>query len=124
MSATEQKEFEDYVKKLDEVFQRQQGQKREEAKRWYRSHFRIDRHQKVVQEREVKLASLTTSLQQPPTVNNSDDDIQSLRYYINQQEDQLKRYLDLQIETLKKLRSYGATTKVLMPSTSVANGIS
>jgi hypothetical protein len=48
LSAAEQKEFEDYVKKLDEEFQRQQGRKREEAKRWFRSHFRIDRDKKVV----------------------------------------------------------------------------
>jgi hypothetical protein len=43
----------------------------------------VDRHQKVVQEREVELASLTTLLQQPPTMSKtvSSHDIQSLNNY-------------------------------------------
>lgn len=64
LSIGECKEFEDYyMKKLDVEFQQQQAQEREEDERWYLSYFRIDRHQKVVQEREVKFTSLSALLQ-------------------------------------------------------------
>lgn len=65
---------------------------------WYLWHFRIDRHQKVVQEREVKLASLVALLQQPPTVskNVSSHDIQYIR-------DTLDDRIELMVESLDKI---------------------
>ena len=42
LSVVEHEELEDYMKKLDEEFQRQQAQRHEVAEKWYLSHFRID----------------------------------------------------------------------------------
>jgi hypothetical protein len=58
LSVVEHEELEDYIKKWDEEFHRQQAQKCEVMEKWYLSYFRIDRHQKVIQEREINYDSL------------------------------------------------------------------
>jgi hypothetical protein len=77
----EHEELEDYMKKLDEEFQRQQAQKREVAEKWYLSLFRIDRDQKVIQKRKINLDSVPYLLQQLTTVSEfvSSDDIQVIK---------------------------------------------
>jgi hypothetical protein len=60
-----------------------------EAERWYLSNFRVDRHQKVVEEKEVKL----DSLRPPPhdsNVSNSSDN-QSVIHLMELQRDQVEQ---------------------------------
>jgi hypothetical protein len=73
--------LEDYVKQVTEEFQRQQSYRREVEKNWYLSHFRTDRHQKIVWAREIKLDTLSDLLDQFPTVSDaaSFDDLQSTK---------------------------------------------
>lgn len=60
LSADDQQEFKDYMRKWGEEFQLWQAQELKEMDSWYLSHLTIDRHQKVVYEREVEITSLTT----------------------------------------------------------------
>jgi hypothetical protein len=73
------------MKKLDKKIQRQQDQVLKVAKKWYLSHFRVDRHQKVVQEREINVNYMSTVLQNLLKVSNvrSTDDIQSIKFSFN-----------------------------------------
>jgi hypothetical protein len=48
LSAAEHENLEDDMKKMDEEIQRQQDQMLKVEKKWYLSHFKVDRHQKVV----------------------------------------------------------------------------
>lgn len=64
----EREEFEDYMKRLDEEFRQWQAQVCEKAKTWYLSHFTINRHHRVIQEREIEFASVVAS-QKPSTVS-------------------------------------------------------
>jgi hypothetical protein len=52
--ATKHKKLEDEMKKLDKEIQRQ-DQVLKVVEKWYLLHFRVDRHQKVVQEREINV---------------------------------------------------------------------
>jgi transposase len=81
LSVDEDEKLEDHMKRLDEEFQRQQAQIRKVAEKWYLSHFKVDHHQKVVKEREVKYDSLLALLHQLPIVSNTTPlaDIQSCR---------------------------------------------
>jgi hypothetical protein len=51
------------------------------TKKWYLSHFKVNRHQKAVKQREVKYDSLSALLHQLPIVSNTTplDDIQSVK---------------------------------------------
>jgi hypothetical protein len=76
LSTAEHEELEHYMKKWEEEFHRQQAlpksgslssaQKHEFMEKWYLSYFSIDRHQKVVREREINFDSLSALLQQLP----------------------------------------------------------
>jgi hypothetical protein len=55
LSATEHKNLEDDMEKMDEEIQRQQDQMLKVAKKCYVSHFKVDRHQKVIKEREINV---------------------------------------------------------------------
>jgi transposase len=81
LSVDEDEKLEDHMKRLDEEFQRQQAQIRKVAEKWYLSHFKVDHHQKVVKEREVKYDSLLALLHQLPIVSNTTPlaDIQSVK---------------------------------------------
>jgi hypothetical protein len=57
LSAADDEKLEDYMKRLDEEFQRQKAQICKVTEKWYLSHFRIDCHQKVVKERAIKCDS-------------------------------------------------------------------
>jgi hypothetical protein len=59
LSVDEQQQFQDYVKKVQE-----------EAKEKYLSHFTVDRHQKIVKQGEIEMASLLP-LAQNPNVSKS-----------------------------------------------------
>jgi hypothetical protein len=51
------------------------------VKKWYLSHFRVDRHQKVAREREINIDYMSVVLQQLPTVCDarSSNDVQSIK---------------------------------------------
>ena len=59
------------MKKLDEEIQRQQEKVLKVAKKWYLSHFRKDRHQKVVREREINVDYMSAMLQLLPTIGDA-----------------------------------------------------
>jgi type III secretory pathway component EscR len=65
--AAEYEKLEDHMKMMDETFQRQKAQIEKMTEKRYLSKFRIDRHQKVVKEREIKHDSLLALLRQLPT---------------------------------------------------------
>jgi hypothetical protein len=87
LSAAGQKNLKDDMKKLDKEIQRQQDQVLKVAKKWYLSHFRVDRHQKVIQEREINVDYMSTVQQQLPMVCDakSVDDIHSIKISIDNQ---------------------------------------
>ena len=53
LSAAEHKRLENDMKKIDEEAHRQKDQVLKVADKWYLSHFKVDCHQKTVQEREI-----------------------------------------------------------------------
>ena len=63
LSAAEHKRLRDDMKKIDEEVQRQKDQVLKAADKWFLSHFRVDCHQKTVQEREINAEYMTTELQ-------------------------------------------------------------
>jgi hypothetical protein len=63
LSAAEHENLKDDMKKMDEEIQRQQDQMLKVAKKWYLSHFKVDRHQKVVKEREIDSDYMSSVLQ-------------------------------------------------------------
>jgi hypothetical protein len=68
--------------KLDEQLQRQKAQISKMMEKWYLSHFRMDRHHNVVNEREIKLDFKSGLLQQFPIVSKTTPlaDIQSIKF--------------------------------------------
>jgi hypothetical protein len=68
---------------LDEGFLRQQSHISKVTEKWYLSHFKVDRHKKVVKEREVKYDSLSVFLHQLPIVSKTTPlaDIQPIKIY-------------------------------------------
>jgi hypothetical protein len=81
LSATKHKRLEDDMKKIDEETHRQKDQVLKVADKWYLSHFRVDSHQKTVQEREINAEYMLAVLQQLPTIGDarSVDDIASIK---------------------------------------------
>jgi hypothetical protein len=77
LSAAECERLKDDMKKIDEEVQRQTDQVLKVADKWFLSHFRVDCHQKVVQEREINAEYMSAVLQQLPTIGDarSADDI-------------------------------------------------
>jgi hypothetical protein len=63
LSVAEHKKLKDDMKKIDEEVQRQKDQVLKAADKWFLSHFRVDCHQKTVQEREINAEYMTTELQ-------------------------------------------------------------
>jgi hypothetical protein len=60
-----------------------------QAKEKFLSQYMVDRHQKVVKHGETDVASLLSSLQVPNV--SKPDDIQSIKHYVDQQQDQIKQ---------------------------------
>jgi hypothetical protein len=77
----EHKRLKDDMKKIDEEVQRQKDQVLKVADKWFLSHFRVDCHQKTVQEREIDANYMSSVLQQLPTIGDarSVDDIPSIK---------------------------------------------
>jgi hypothetical protein len=70
LSAVEHKRLEDDMKKIDKEVQRQQDQVLKVAEKWFLSHFRVDCHQRVVREREIKADYMSAVMQQLHKIGN------------------------------------------------------
>lgn len=83
LSSNERRRYEDLMKQQDDEALRQRARMHEEAKEKFLSHFTIDRHQKIINQGEIKLDPLLPLLQNN-NVSNSNDN-QSIKHYIDQQ---------------------------------------
>ena len=86
LTADEQQQYEYYMR---------------QAKEKFLSQYTVDRHKKVVKHGETDVAPLLFSLQ-VPNVSKSDD-IQSIKYYVDQQQDQMKQQIVGLEESIRKL---------------------
>jgi hypothetical protein len=108
LTADEQQQYEDYMRQAREKFL---------------SQYTVDRHQKVVKHGETDVASLLSSLQ-VPNVSKSDD-IQSIKYYVDQQQDQMKQQIVGLEESIRKLtRTLEKSVAPSFPSYETSNRIS
>jgi hypothetical protein len=74
LAADEQQQYEDYIC---------------QAKEKFLSQYTVYRHQKVIKHGETDVASLLSSLQVPNV--SKPDDIQSIKYYVDERQDQMKQ---------------------------------
>jgi antitoxin component of RelBE/YafQ-DinJ toxin-antitoxin module len=95
--ANDQQPFDDLVRRKEKEVLRKLIQCCEKAKEKYISYFMVDRHQKIIHQGEINMESLLPS-SQAPTISILD---QYFKAFIEQQEDQLKQYID---ELLKDRR--------------------
>jgi hypothetical protein len=96
------------------------------------SQYTVDRHQKIIKCGETDVTSLLSSLQVPNA--SKPDDIQSIKYYVDQQQDQMKQHIRGLEELIRKLMctlhesvapsfpSYETSNMISMSSTSATNG--
>jgi hypothetical protein len=113
----EQQQYEDYM---------------HQAKEKFLSQYTVDCHQKVIKHGETDVASLLSSLQVPNISKH--EDIQSIKYYVDQRQDQMKQqFLGLE-ELIRKLTrtleksvapsfpSYETSNRIFMSDASATNG--
>jgi hypothetical protein len=72
-----------------------------QEKEKFLSQFMVDRHQKAVKHEEIEVTSLLSSLQIPNV--SKPDDIQSIKQYIDQQQNQMKQKIRGLEESIRKL---------------------
>jgi hypothetical protein len=113
----EQQQYEDYMCQAKDKFLQQ---------------YTVDRHQKVVKHGETDVASLLSSLQVPNV--SKPDDIQSIRGYVDHQQNQMKQQIEGLEESIRKLTrtleksvapsfpSYETSNRISMSNTSATNG--
>jgi hypothetical protein len=92
----------------------------------------VDRHHKVVKHGEFEVTSFLPSLQISNVIKP--DDIQSIKLYVGQQQDQMKKQIRGLEESTRKLThslenfvapsfpSYGTSNWISMSNTSATNG--
>jgi hypothetical protein len=95
------------------------------------SQYTVDRHQKVVKHRETDVTSLLSSLQVPNV--RKPDDIQSIKQYVDHQQNQIKQQIEGLEESIRKLTrtleksvahnfpSYENSNRICMSNTSATN---
>ena len=117
LTADEQQQYEDYMRQAREKFL---------------SQYTVDRHQKVVKHGETDVASLLSSLQVPNV--SKPDDIQSIKQYVDHQQNQMKQQIGGLEESIRKLTrtleksvapsfpSYETSNRISMSNTSATNG--
>jgi hypothetical protein len=117
LMADEQQQYEDYMR---------------QAKGKFLSQYTVDRHQKVIKHGETDAASLLSSLQVPNV--SKPDDIQSIKQYVDHQQNQMKQQIGGLEESIRKLTrtleksvapsfpSYETSNRVFMPDVSATNG--
>jgi hypothetical protein len=76
-----------------------------QAKETVLSQYTVDRHQKVVKHGETDVASLLSSLQVPNV--SKPYDIQYIKHYVGQQQDQMKQQIGGLEESIRKLTRVG-----------------
>jgi hypothetical protein len=117
LTVDEQQQYEDYMR---------------QAKEKFLSQYTVDHHQKVVKHEETNVASLLSSLQ----VSNvsKPDDIQSIKQYVDPQQNQMKQQIGGLEESIRKLTrtlkkfvapsfpSYETSNRISMSNTSATNG--
>jgi hypothetical protein len=103
-----------------------------QAKEKFLSQYTVDRHQKVVKHRETDVTSLLYSLQIPNV--SKPDDIQSIKQYVDHQQNQMKQQIGGLEESIRKLTctlekfvapsflSYETSNMISMSNTSATNG--
>jgi hypothetical protein len=96
------------------------------------SQYTVDHHEKVVKHGEIDVASLLSSLQVPNV--SKLDDIQSIKLYVDQQQNQMKQHIRGLEESIRKLTrllekfvppsfpSYETSNRISMSNTSATNG--
>jgi hypothetical protein len=116
LTADEQQQYEDYMR---------------QAKEKFLSQYTVDRHQKVIKHGETDVASLLSSLQVPNV--SKPDDIQSIKYYVDQRQNQMKQQIVGLEESIRKLTrtleksvapsfpSYETSNRVFMSDASATN---
>jgi hypothetical protein len=117
LTADEQQQYEDYMR---------------QAKEKFLSQYTVDHHQKVIKHGETNVASLLSSLQVPNV--SKPDDIQSIKQYVDHQQNQMKQQIGGLEESIRKLTrtleksvapsfpSYETSNRVFMPDVSATNG--
>jgi hypothetical protein len=117
LTTDEQQQYEDYMC---------------QAKEKFLSQYMVDRHQKVVKHGETDVASLLSSLQVPNV--SKLDDIQSIKQYVDHQQNQMKQHIGGLEELIRKLTrvleksadpsfpSYETSNMISMSNISATNG--
>jgi hypothetical protein len=129
LSAAEHKRLEDDMKKIDEEAHRQKDQVLKVADKWYLSHFRVDCHQKTVQEREINAEYMLAVLQQLPTIGDarSADDIPSIKISFDNRIKSITEDIERMAHALGKTHmpnflSHKLGAETIAPNTSATNG--
>jgi hypothetical protein len=129
LSAAEHKRLEDDMKKIDEEVQRQKDQVLKVADKWFLSHFRVDCHQKTVQEREINAKYMSAVLQQLPTIGDarSADDIPSIKISFDNRIKSITEDIERVAHALGKTHmpnflSHKLGAETIAPNTSTING--
>jgi hypothetical protein len=108
LTADEQQQYEDYMR---------------QAKEKFLSLYTVDRHLKVVKHGETDVASLLSSLRVPNV--SKPDDIQSIKQYVDHQQNQMKQQIGGLEESIRKLtRTLEKSVAPSFPSYETSNGIS
>jgi hypothetical protein len=108
LTTDERQQYEDYM---------------HQAKEKFLSQYTVDRHQKVVNHGETDVTSLLSSLQVPKV--SKPDDIQSIKQYVDHQQNQMKQQIGGIEESIRKLtRSLEKSVAPSFPSYETSNMIS
>jgi hypothetical protein len=117
LSVDEQQQYEDYMR---------------QAKEKLLSQYTVDCHEEVVKHRETDIPSLLSSLQIPNV--SKPNDIQSIKQYVDQQQNQIKQQIGGLEESIRKLTrsleksiahsfpSFETSNRMHMSNTSTTNG--
>jgi hypothetical protein len=107
LTGDEQQQYEDYIC---------------QAKEKFLSQYTVDRHQKVVKHVETDVASLLSSLQVPNV--SKFDDIQSIKQYVDHQQNQIKQQIGGLEESIRKLmRTLEKSVAPSFPSYETSDGV-
>jgi hypothetical protein len=117
LTADEQQQYEDYMR---------------QAKEKFLSQYTVDRHQKIVKHGYTDVTSLISLLQVPNV--SKPDDIQSIKQYVDHQQNQTKQHIGGLEESIRNLTrtleksvapsfpSYETSNRISMSNTSATNG--
>ena len=129
LSAAEHKRLEDDMKKIEKEVQRQHDQVLKVPEKWFLSHFRVDCHQKTVQEREINAEYMSAVLQQLPTIGDarSADDIPFIKISFDNRIKSITEDIERMAHALGKTHmpsflSHKLGAKTIAPNTSATNG--